>query len=332
MTIMKPLLILISSTILFSCTQEKNQPQKTSDVSTILKNELNYSPKMVGPGIISTGQFEGHASVTPKMDELYFAIYTNDHAYSTIAYSVKENGDWGKPEIASFSGQYSDGSPALSPDGNKLYFSSRRPITAAEEINSSNDLWYVERDDSGSWKKPIRLENPINSPFNEFSPSVDMNGNLYFCSNRPGGYGDMDVYYVSNDNGVLGDPIQLDSAINSQYHEGNVGVSSDGNLLFIMVQHKPGDFGYDDIHYSLKKEGSWQPVKNLGKIVNTYTYDFSPKVSPDGKTLFFSSRINRDFTNANDKLDYNSFFKRLNAPLNGFGNIYRVEIGELGLE
>ena len=91
------------------------------------------------------------------------------------------------------------------------------------------------------------------------------------------------------------------------------------------------DFGYDDIHYSQKIGGQWTPAKNIGSIVNTYTYDFSPKISPDGKTLYFSSRINQDYNSKDSTYTFKTFDAQLKSPLNGFGNIYKIELSELSL-
>ncbi|MBX2871686.1 MAG: hypothetical protein KTR30_06295 [Saprospiraceae bacterium] len=295
-----------------------------------MEEQIDYDPEMVAPGIISTAAFEGHASITPDGNELYYAIYSNDHGYSTIAYATRVNGEWTTPKIAPFSGRWSDGSPALSPDGKRLYFSSKRPLPGRDSINSS-DLWLVERAAGGAWGNPVHLGESINTPFYEFSPSVDRLGNLYFCSSKPGGFGDLDVYYAEREGDTWKEPILLDEAINSEYHEGNVGVSPDGQWLFTMIQHKPGDLGYDDIHYAYKKDGRWLASRNLGTTVNTYTYDFAPKVSPDGKTLYFSSRLNRDFSLSEGQYTYESYQAYLQGPLNGFGNIYQIPIDKLEL-
>ncbi len=321
--------------LIISCAEQDSSNLRESEHSSMaylnVKDMVDYAPEMVAPGIISTGNFEGHATVTPDGGEIYYAIYSNDHRYSTIAYSLKNGNTWSKPKIAAFSGKYSDGSPALSPDGKTLFFSSNRPVVG-DSAKNDIDIWYVERTSSG-WEKPIHLGANINTEFREFSPSVDLNGNLYFCSNRPGGLGDMDVYKSAFVNGNYMPAEILGDSINSKYREGNVGVSPDGSMLFIMVQHKPGDYGYDDIHYSFKKGNEWLKAKNIGEIINTNTYDFAPKVSPDGEYLYFSSRINRDFNLAGQKpYTYEEFQNYLNSPLNGFGNIYRIKINELGLK
>ncbi|GAB4234124.1 MAG: hypothetical protein Tsb0034_07660 [Ekhidna sp.] len=304
---------------------------RNGDQSEQYETPVDYAPKMVAPGIISTAHFEGHATINPDGSEIYFVIYTNDHSYSTIAHSKRTlSGKWSPPEIASFSGKYSDGSPALSPDGQKLFFSSNRPLNDSMVANSSNDLWVVERSLNGDWGAPKWLGEKVNSPYFEFSPSVDKDGNLYFCSNKPGGFGDMDIYSSPLSPDGYQDAILLDSAVNSEYHEGNVGVSPDGKLLFLMRQHYPGDLGYDDIHYSIKQNESWTYAKNIGPIINTYSYDFSPKVSPDGSMLFFTSRLNRNYQSA-ERYSYTSYSQMLNSPLNGLGNIYQINLSELNL-
>lgn len=327
---MKTIQLLLVLTVTFLACEpiaETEDPVKLPPIA----EQIDYLPKMVGPGIISTAAFEGHASITPDGTELYYAIYSNDHAYSTIAYSSLVNGVWTTPKIAPFSGRWSDGSPALSPDGNRLYFSSKRPLPGRDSINSS-DLWFVERAAGKAWGSPVHLGESINTPYYEFSPSVDQQGNLYFCSSKPGGFGDLDVYYAEREGDSWKEPILLGEAINSEYHEGNVGISPDGQWLFTMIQHKPGDLGYDDIHYSFKRGDKWLPSKNLGTTVNTYTYDFSPKVSPDGKTLYFSSRLNRDFAQSKEPYTYETFQAYLNGPLNGFGNIYQIALDQLDLQ
>jgi len=138
--------------ILLSCSQQESSNRQVLENSpTVYLNimeMIDYAPEMVAPGVISTGNFEGHATVTLGGKEIYFAIYNNDHSYSTIVYSLKNGRTWSKPQIVGFSGKYSDGSPALSPDGTKLFFSSNRPISGIS-TRSDIDIWYVEKTSNG---------------------------------------------------------------------------------------------------------------------------------------------------------------------------------------
>ena len=97
---------------------------------------------------------------------------------SVILYSQKINGKWTTPEVASFSGLYSDLEPAFSPDGSKLYFVSNRPLQQQGE-KKDYDTWYVKKE-KGQWQNPINPGSPVNSEQDEFYPSVTKNGNIYF--------------------------------------------------------------------------------------------------------------------------------------------------------
>jgi len=50
--------------------------------------------------------------------------------------------------------------------------------------------------------------------------------------------------------------------------------------------------------------------------------------------FYFSSRINSRFTRKEDEsaFTYETFQQKLNSPLNGFGNIYTIELNMLNLE
>jgi Tol biopolymer transport system component len=323
--------ILIIDLITIGCWNSENQNVVTENFYRIPASVRTYIPEMVAPGIISTAAFEGHATLTPDGNTIYYAIYNNDHTYSTIAFSRKLNGLWQKPEIAPFSGRYCDGSPCLSPDGSRLAFSSKRPMRPGMHKEDYN-IWIVEVSENG-WGEPFPLNSSINTSYSEFSPALSRDSTLYFCSDRPGGYGLSDVYVSFWRNGQYQNPINLGSSINSEYLEGNVGVSADGSRLFIMVQDHPQDFGGDDIHFSLHTEKGWLKRRNLRDIINTYTYDFSPKPTPDGKYLYFSSRISARFNRNKDESSYtyDDYMELLDSPLNGFGNIYRIEIKKLSL-
>src|SRR5262249_58190426 len=103
-----------------------------------------------------------------------------------ILVSRLRDGAWTKPEIAPFSGRYSDIDPTLSPDGKQLFFASTRP-TEGTEPRKDFDLWVVERQGTG-WGEPRNLGAPVNSSGSESTTSVTADGTLYFASaGRDGG-------------------------------------------------------------------------------------------------------------------------------------------------
>lgn len=81
--------------------------------------------------------------------------------------------------------------PSISNDGNTLYFSANLP-----DSYGGFDIYYIRKDSTGKWSAPVNLGASINSAADEVTPFIHPEGNLYFASNRPGGYGGFDIYEV----------------------------------------------------------------------------------------------------------------------------------------
>ncbi|MCS7017684.1 MAG: carboxypeptidase regulatory-like domain-containing protein [Cytophagales bacterium] len=79
--------------------------------------------------------------------------------------------------------------PSVSADGNTLYFSAN-----LSGGYGGFDIYLVQKDSSGRWGKPVNLGTVINSPYDEITPFIHPEGNLYFASNRIDGYGGFDIY------------------------------------------------------------------------------------------------------------------------------------------
>jgi hypothetical protein len=98
----------------------------------------------------------------------------------------------------------------VSKDGKYLFFASDMPGGLG-----GADLYYCEWT-NGSWSAPVNLGNKVNSPQSENYPYIHPSGKLYFTSNRPGGVGNLDVYYTIMNNGKWEEPILLPEPINSK--------------------------------------------------------------------------------------------------------------------
>jgi hypothetical protein len=153
--------------------------------------QVMAAPAIFAEGAISTGDMELNAAFTPDGKTLYFTKRTPKRQFWAIVVSHFRNGKWSAPEVADFSGQYSDFDPFISPDGSKLYFSSIRPMDG--KLKQDSDIWVVERE-KASWGAPHRIEAPINTPAQEYYSSVTADGTLYFSSTREGGKGKGDIY------------------------------------------------------------------------------------------------------------------------------------------
>jgi Tol biopolymer transport system component len=244
------------------------------------------APVLFAPGVVSTQTGEWSTAFTPDGQELFFGLASDESTY--ILHTKIEDGRWTPPEIASFSGQYSDFDLTMSPDGNRLYFTSSRPTDGEGEALANPDIWYVDRSESG-WGEPERFPVPINTEERELYPSESKDGFIYFFSSRPGGFGRSDLYGFAVNGEEFGAPQNLGPAINTENSESDACVSPGGDYI-VFTSTRDGGFGDGDLYVSFRlDDGSWSQAQNLGETVNTEHLEFCPSVSRDGKYLFFTS-------------------------------------------
>ena len=81
----------------------------------------------------------------------------------------------------------------------------------------------------------------------------------------------------------------MGSPINTRYKETGAAVSPDGKLM-ILSSERPGGLGGGDLYFTRRlSNGRWTEPKNLGEATNTVSNEIAPEITPDGKTLFFTS-------------------------------------------
>ena len=277
------------------------------------------TPELFAPGIVTTGHHE-HSSPTfsPDGREMYWSVVKVPFQTGVphiIMHTQFKKGEWQKPTVAPFSGVYSEDGPRFSPDGNRLYYYSKRPDPGSNAIKNYADIWFVEKTGDG-WDEPLILGSPIKSDAIEATPSFTKDGILYFLR----GVNEPEVKYnlyrsEYSDRGFL-EPELLDERINSPYHDYTPFIAADESFLLFSSVDRPDGFGSGDIYVCFKKpDETWTNPINLGNRVNTPHNERFPSVSPDGKFLFFVSNIKKE-ENTNN----------LNVPQNGYCDIYWMDV------
>ena len=289
-------------------------------------------PKIFAEGVLSTGDFESHPAFTPDGRTVYFLKNAPDFSFWTIVVSNFRNGRWQEPEVAPFSGRYSDADPFITPDGARLYFISTRPLDAkAGGGRKDLDIWMVERAGAG-WGEPKNLGAPVNSPGAEWFPNVAADGTIYFGSDREGGKGRTDIYRARLVNGRYERAENLGEEINTQFNEFEPLIAPDQSYLIFMCGGRQDARGGFDLYLSYHCEGHWTKPVNLGDKINSPANEYSPTISPDGKYFFWTSARRAPIQTPPERLDYRALSARLRGPRNGLGDIYQIDLSALNLE
>ncbi|MFK7978764.1 MAG: OmpA family protein [Saprospiraceae bacterium] len=154
----------------------------------------------------------------------------------------------------------------------------------------------------GKWSNPQRL--PFNNKeFDFVHPSINVDDNvLYFSSDRPGGFGGMDIWKVEKSGTSWGVPVNLGPGINTASNEVFTFIHADGTLFFSSNGH--GSKGGGDIFFSKPLNGEYASPVNLGNKFNTNSDDFGFIIDRDKKNGYLSS--NREGGKGQD--DIYSFF------------------------
>jgi beta-lactamase regulating signal transducer with metallopeptidase domain len=182
-----------------------------------------------------------------------------------------------------------DGASRISADGLSLYFNSDRPGGYGYY-----DLYVAARENADEeWGPPANLGPMVNSPSLEVTPCISADGlELYFTSNRTGGYGLSDLWVTRRAtlSDVWGPPVNLGPTVNSSSPDYYPNVSSDGLSLYF-ASTRPGGYGSTDLWVATRATRSslWGLAVNLGLSVNSSSSESQPSISADGLSLFFAS-------------------------------------------
>lgn len=183
--------------------------------------------------------------------------------YKALMYTRLENGKWTTPENITGDLQ-SDGdllACSLSYDGKTLY------LSRDDDYNS--DL-LVSSLEGKKWSTPVALNNNINTEYWESHGSVSEDGTyMVFASDRPGGYGGLDIYISHKDGGDWGPAENLGPDINSPFNEDWPSVVKNLKMLFFASQGHEGIGGYDLFSSEKMSNGLWSKPRNLGYPLNT---------------------------------------------------------------
>ncbi|MBO4402608.1 MAG: PD40 domain-containing protein, partial [Bacteroidales bacterium] len=137
---------------------------------------------------------------------------------------------------------------------------------------------------------PKRLPKCVNTKCHETSASYSYDGKtIYFCSNRPGGYGGHDIYKVTqNDKGKWKVVENMGSVINTPEDEISVFMHPDNKTMYFSSKGH-GGMGGHDIYITMLNNGKWTKPVNLGRPINTAADEIYFVISASGRSAYYAS-------------------------------------------
>ena len=255
---------------------------------SVVREQLDTNPFV--PGTISTVEY-GEIFPTFSQDgfTLYFGRYGTNFSEQTVMVSRLEGSQWQKPEVASFSGQFSDRSPFVAPDGKRIFIASKRPYPGETEALDTYNIWSsaIKEDGTPGVFLPVR---DLNSEANDYQLSSSRTGLVVFTSTREGGLGDQDLYLAEGLADTYERPDNLGAPLNSPEGEISGYINPAGTWIIVATSAQRGDsFGNDDLYVSFVSDIGWTDLVNLGPAVNSFANEYGATLSPDGRYLFFTS-------------------------------------------
>jgi hypothetical protein len=215
-----------------------------------------------------------------------------------------------------------------------------KPSVAQErERNRCRQLHFGPFSD---WSEPVNLGPVVNSKFNDQHPAISADGlSLYITSDRPGGFGDFDIYvsHRASPDDDWGPTENLGSIINTEFEDSVPTFSPDGHRMYF-CSSRPNSLTLNaNIWVSYRDDTSddfaWQPPSILGNEVNTERGECGPTLFEDRRegitTLYFTRCVGEHctFGDPDQKWDiYASVMNddgtfRLSAPVAELNSGYR---------
>jgi ankyrin repeat protein len=250
-------------------------------------------PQLFALDIVTT-QYMLHGNVvfTPDGREAYwsgtFPAAGSDGLDYQILMMRQENGIWRAPRLAPFCRvEYQDDCPFVSPDGQRIFFLSKRPLKPGGPPAEKENIWSAERTRDG-WDEPRPLGDDINALSVHWQVSSDRKGNLYFGGQDPTGKTMSDIFVAKPAKGTYLKPEKLDPTVSSDDFEHSPFIAPDGSyLIFSRASQQRRQLG---LFISFKKkDGRWGEPVCLNEIIGCPTATQCTYVTPDGKYLFYIS-------------------------------------------
>ena len=271
----------------------------------LVDNPVEFKPISMGDSI-NTDNDEYWPSLSIDGNTLIYSVLLLDSTQRTITgsfahqedffISEKVNGTWAKGKALGYpiNTPGNEGALKISADGNTVVY------TACNRSDGYGrcDIYFAHKTTTG-WTRAINAGKTINSSYSEKQPCLSADANtLYFSSNRPEGFGEMDIWYSELDNqGNWGEPINMGPTINTPNDEESPFFHPDNQTFYFSSDGHNG-LGLKDIFYSrINDSANWLTPINIGFPINTYQDEIGLFIDNTGENAYYSTNYNTSSRN-----------------------------------
>ena len=226
-----------------------------------------------------------------QMTKAKFLIASCEFSIKAIANPLDFKPENLGPKINS---EFKDYLPVLSVDQGTLIFT--RTIPSQRGPKGQEDF-YASFQENGEWGQAFNIGRPINTEMNEGGHTLTPDGQAmifticdYYGEYGKGrnGYGSCDLFVSMLEDGRWSNAKNLGPKINSNKHDAQPSMSSDGRTVYFSST-RSGGFGKNDIYTSTLTTRGWSIPRNIGDKINTPGREEGVYIHPDNKTLYFTS-------------------------------------------
>jgi outer membrane protein OmpA-like peptidoglycan-associated protein/Tol biopolymer transport system component len=186
---------------------------------------------------------------------------------------------------------YPDYGPVFTPDGKKMFFTSRRAGGASKEIDDDlhffEDIYIASRDSAGHWGE-VKMVKELSTPGHESVSCISEDGRTMIISK---GEGNGDLFISQRELlGKWSEPVSLGKNINTSSIEAGAFLAENGKKLYFASDRSGGYGGFDLYLSERRSNGKWGAAVNLGPKINTIFDEDAPSLTKEGDKIYFSSK------------------------------------------
>jgi len=262
---------------------ENSKSVIVKNVGSVVNSKMaEYSPVISLDG--SSLYFTSRRPWADNSSDAYRDPKLNNYPEDIYVSYMDSDKSWTSPEKLDFcNNQTNEASISVSGDEKRIYI--------YQDISGGGDIYYSDFAENVFNKvRPLDYRG-VNSKDWETHCTVTPDGqNMYFVSDRAGGYGGRDIYRVVKlPNGIWSDPQNLGPEINTPYDEDSPFIAVDNKTLYF-ASNGINSIGGFDIFVSFRDDlNNWSVPVNMGYPINSTGDDIYYTTTFDGKRGYLSS-------------------------------------------